>query len=93
MSSLKTWPRKKKFDEIVGDGQYFHNETGKGNVVNNDMNITEAIEALDKAVDNAATEAGKHRTVSAGNGIKVEKTEATDDKEADITYPWPTTLP
>lgn len=74
---------KKKFDEIVGDGQYFHNETGKGNVVNNDMNITEAIEALDKAVDNAATEAGKHRTVSAGNGIKVEKTEATDDKEAD----------
>ena len=74
---------KKKFDEIVGDGQYFNNETGKGNVVNNDMNITEAIEALDKAVDNAATEAGKHRTVSAGNGIKVEKTEATDDKETD----------
>lgn len=74
---------KKKFDEIVGDGQYFDNENGKGNVVNNDMNITEAIEALDKAVDNAATEAGKHRTVSAGNGIKVEKTEATDDKEAD----------
>lgn len=74
---------KKKFDEIVGDGQYFDNETGKGNVVNNDMNITEAIEALDKAVDNAATEAGKHRTVSAGNGIKVEKTEATDDRETD----------
>ncbi|WP_306538306.1 ESPR-type extended signal peptide-containing protein [Megasphaera sp.] len=74
---------KKKFDEIVGDGQYFNNETGKGNVVNNDMNVTEAIEALDKAVDKAAVEAGKHRTVSAGNGIKVEKTEATDDKEAD----------
>lgn len=74
---------KKKFDEIVGDGQYFNNETGKGNVVNNNMNVTEAIEALDKAVDKAAVEAGKHRTVSAGNGIKVEKTEATDDKEVD----------
>ena len=57
----------------------------KGNVVNNDMSVTDAIGALDSAIEHATTEAGKHSTVHAGNGIKVDPTDDPDTAGNDYT--------
>ncbi|AXL22447.1 hypothetical protein DKB62_12070 [Megasphaera stantonii] len=62
-------------ESIVGDGNYIKpGETG--NVVNNDMNVTEAIGALDGAIANAAANANKHSSVHGGSNISV--TEGTN---------------
>ena len=49
-------------DEKVGDLQY--GEEGQTNVVTNGDSVTKAIGDLDKAIGKAATEAGKHTSVS-----------------------------
>ena len=49
-------------DKKVGDLQY--GEEGQTNVVTNDDSVTKAIGDLDKAIGKAATEAGKHTSVS-----------------------------
>ena len=76
--------------EDVGDLNYVDNESGKGNVVTNGDSVTEAIGDLDGAigdlqdkVEEAHKEAGKHSTVSVGNGLELDKTEATDTAGAD----------
>lgn len=51
-----------KVDEKVGDLQY--GEEGQTNVVTNGDSVTKAIGDLDKAIGKAATEAGKHTSVS-----------------------------
>lgn len=51
-----------KVDEKVGDLQY--GEEGQMNVVTNGDSVTKAIGDLDKAIGKAATEAGKHTSVS-----------------------------
>ena len=51
-----------KVDEKVGDLQY--GEEGQTNVVTNGDSVTKAIGDLDKAIGEAATEAGKHTIVS-----------------------------
>ena len=62
-------------ESIVGDGNYIKpGETG--NVVNNDMNVTEAIGALDGAIADAAANANKHSSVHGGSNISV--TEGTN---------------
>ena len=62
-------------ESIVGDGNYIKpGETG--NVVNNDMNVTEAIGALDGAIANATANANKHSSVHGGSNISV--TEGTN---------------
>ena len=56
----------------IGDQQYVTD--GTANVVTNGDSVTRAIGALDKAIGEAATEAGKHSTVSAGSNIVVTPT-------------------
>ena len=76
--------------EDVGDLNYVDTESGKGNVVTNGDSVTEAIGDLDGAigdlqdkVEEAHKEAGKHSTVSVGNGLELDTTEATDTAGAD----------
>ena len=56
----------------IGNQQYVTD--GTANVVTNGDSVTRAIGALDKAIGEAATEAGKHSTVSAGSNIVVTPT-------------------
>ena len=56
----------------IGDQQYVTD--GTANVVTNGDSVTRAIGALDKAIGEASTEAGKHSTVSAGSNIVVTPT-------------------
>ena len=76
--------------EDVGDLNYVDTESGKGNVVTNGDSVTEAIGDLDGAigdlqdkVEEAHKEAGKHSTVSVGNGLELDTTKATDTAGAD----------
>lgn len=66
----------------VGDGKYINNETGQGNVVNNNMNVTQAIGELDKAIDTVKGEASKHIDINKGNGIHLEKIDETETEGA-----------
>ena len=61
----------------IGDQQYVTD--GTPNVVTNGDSVTQAIGALDKAIGEATTEAGKHSTVSAGSNIVITPT-TTDGK-------------
>ncbi|WP_439786178.1 YadA C-terminal domain-containing protein [Megasphaera sp.] len=61
----------------IGDQQYVTD--GTANVVTNGDSVTQAIGALDKAIGEATTEAGKHSTVSAGSNIVITPT-TTDGK-------------
>ena len=56
----------------IGDQQYVTD--GTANVVTNGDSVTQAIGALDRAIGEAATEAGKHSVVSAGSNIVVTPT-------------------
>ncbi|WP_455048292.1 YadA-like family protein [Mitsuokella sp.] len=68
-----------KVDDKIGDQQYVKQD-GKDHTVTNGSTITDAIGALDSAVQNAKAEAGRHSTVSAGDNIKV------DHKAGDTDY-------
>ena len=61
-------------DNKVGDLNY-----SSTNYVKSGDNVTTSISNLDKAIQSAATEAGKHSTVSEGNNIKVTP-KTTDGK-------------
>ena len=71
----------KAVDEKVGDTQYKHTDGSTTTIVTAGEDVTISIGKLDGAIvdlQGKVDEAGKHSTVSVGNGLELETTGATD---------------